>query len=233
MSYRNRLAAAALAALSAAAPLAAQTDRSVVIGMYGGGYEHMLDLNAVGTARFMPGYSVGATVGAQLNRYVALHGDFTFHGCDVQGDASFAGKNFDLFFYGAHVELGYPLAGGVTPYLFLGGGAVTIDELGSAATISPFTKPAAMFGAGLFYSFFGTRFELFAQAKDLVYRWDRGGFAPIEGYVTTTGGQTYRVELDRGRFDRPQWDVTYTAGVSYRFKTGTRHSTPPTPPSDE
>ena len=232
MSYCNRFTVAALAALFAATPLAAQFDRSIVIGMYGGGYDHTLDLNAAGTARFMPGYSVGATVGAQLNRYVALHGDFTFHGCDVQGNASFAGRNFDLFFYGAHVEVGYPLPGGVAPYLFLGGGAVTIKELGSAATISAFTKPAAMFGAGFFYPIAG-RFELFVEGKDLVYRWDRGGSAPMPFYLPTTQGQIYRVDLNTGRFDRTQWDLTYTFGVSYRFKSGTRHAAPAETPSDE
>lgn len=223
MSYRNRLAAVAVAAMFAAAPLAAQFERSTVVGVYAGDYSHMVDFNAAGTARFMPGYDLGATAGVQLNRYVALHGDFTFHGCDAQGNASFAGKNFDLLFYGAHVELGYPLVGGVTPYVFFGGGAVTIHELGSAAPLGSFTKPAGMIGVGFFYPIFGP-VELFGEAKNLVYRWDRGGPAPFPWSYTTTGGQTYNVALNTGRFDRTLWDATYTFGLSYRFKTGTRNS---------
>jgi opacity protein-like surface antigen len=232
MSYGIRLAAAAFAAMFAAAPLAAQFDRSFVIGMYGGAYDHMEHFNAAGTATFMPGYSVGATAGVQLTRYVALHGDFTLHGCDAQGDASFAGRNFDLFFYGAHAEVGYPLSGGFTPYVFLGGGAATIRELGSAATLGSFTKPAGMFGVGFFYSIAGP-VEVFAEAKELVYQWDRGGPAPILWEFTTTGGQTYNVAFDTGHFNRTQWDATYTFGLSYRFKMGTRHSAPAATLGDE
>lgn len=242
MVLRNRFAAAAVAAMCAAATLGAQTEpkdrfnQSVVIGMYGGGYDHLLNLNdagaAHGTADFTPGHSYGATLGVHLNRYVALHGDFTFAQNRAQGDESFAGRRFNRFFYGAHIEVGYPLPGGVTPYLFLGGGAVTIDELGSNATISPFTKPAAMFGAGFFYPIVG-HFELFAEGKQLVYNWDRGGFAPLPSYITTTGGQTFRVDVSTGSFNRTQWDLTYTFGVSYRFKTGTRHPAPTKLPGDE
>ena len=217
MSYRYRVAAAALAALCAASPLAAQTGRSFVIGMYGGGYDHILNLNAAGTADFTPGYSVGATAGVQLNRYVALHGDFTFHRCTAQGTASFAGVKFDRFFYGAHVKLGYPLERGVTPYAFLGGGAVAVHQLDGTATISPFTKPAGMFGLGFFYALSRTRLRLFAEAKDLVYKWDRGGFDPMQWDFTTTGGRSYRLAWDRGNFDRMQWDFTYTVGLAYRF----------------
>jgi opacity protein-like surface antigen len=232
MSYGNRLAAAALAAMFAAAPLAAQSDRSIVVGVYGGDYSHMEDFNAAGTARFMPGYDVGATAGVQFNRYVAVHGDFTFHGCDAQGNASFAGKNFDLFFYGAHVELGYPIPGGVTPYVFFGGGAATIRELGSAAPLGSFTKPAGMFGAGFFYPIFGP-VELFGEVKNLVYRWDRGGPPSMPWSFTTTGGQTYGLAFDTGHFNRTQWDATYTFGLSYRFKMGTRHSAPAATLGDE
>jgi opacity protein-like surface antigen len=238
MSNKNRFAVAALAALIAAAPLAAQVDRPdrfVVIGLYSGGYDHLWNLNDAGngrgTADFTPGHSYGSTVGVQLNRYVGLHGDFTFAQNRAEGDESFAGRRFNRFFYGAHVELGYPLAGGVTPYLFLGGGAVTVDELGQDATISPFTKPAAMFGLGFFYPIAG-RFEVFAEGKDLVYRWDRGGFAPIPWYFTTTGGQMYQLNVSTGNFDRTQWDLTYTFGLSYRFKS-VRHPVAVKSPSDE
>lgn len=235
MLNRNRFAAAALAACCAAMPLAAQTGRSVVVGVYGGGYSHLLNLNdaggAHGTAHFTRGPTAGATVGVQLSRHVAVHGDFAYAESEAQGDESFAGGLFDRFFYGAHVELGYPLGGGVTPYLFLGGGAVTVNELGSAATVSTFTNPAGMFGVGFFYAIAKTGFELFTEGKGLVYQWDRGGYAPLEWYITTTGGEVYPFEVSTGDFDRTQWDFTYTLGVSYRF--GTRHSTPAATPADE
>lgn len=240
MTYGNRWGAAALAALFAVAPLAAQTpaqeedtDRGVIVGVYGGWYDHLLDLTANHTADFAPGVSYGATVGVQLNRYLALHGDFTFTRNRAEGDATFAGMMFDRFFYGAHAEVGYPMLGGVTPYVFLGGGAVTIDEVGNAATIAPFTRPAAMFGAGFFAKLFGTRFELFAEAKNLVYKWDQGGFDPVQWYIPTTGGQMYRIGWDTGHFNRMQSDLTYTAGVAYRITRRTRHPAPQAEPAVE
>ncbi len=218
MSSRYRVTGAVLAAWFAAAPLAAQqTGRPLIIGVYGGGYDHLLNLNSAGTAQFTPGASVGVTAGVQLNRFVALHGDFTFHWCDAQGNTSLAGRNFDFFFYGAHVELGYPLSGGVTPYLFVGGGALTVRQVDATATINPFTKPAAMFGLGFFYALPRTRLELFAEAKDLVYRWDRGGLDPGQWEFTTTEGRPYEVTWYAAAVDHTQWDLTYTAGVSYRF----------------
>jgi opacity protein-like surface antigen len=240
MRYGNRWAGAAIAALFAAAPLAAQiedaSDRqmkhSVVVGVYAGGYDHILDLTANHTADFTRGTSYGATVGFQVNRYLAVHGDFTFTRNRAEGNASFAGMQFNRFFYGAHAELGYPLTGGITPYLFLGGGAVTVDEVGSAATLAPFTRPAGMFGAGIFASLFG-RFEAFAEAKDMVYNWNRGGFDPVQWYIPTTGGQIYWVGWDTGHFNRMQWDFTYTAGVAYRFKRAAKHPAPQAQPSYE
>lgn len=235
MLSRNHLVEAAFAALLAATPLAAQTDRSVVVGVYGGGYSHLLNLNDAGpshgTAHFTRGPAVGATVGVQLTRYVAVHGDFTYSESQARGDETFADGLFDRFFYGGHVEFGYPVGGGVTPYLFLGGGAVTIDELGSAATVGTFTKPAGMFGAGFFYAIAKTGFDLFAEGKGLVYQWDRGGFVPMQWYITTTEGQAYPMTLSTGDFDHTQWDFTYTLGLSYRF--GTRRATPAATPAHE
>ncbi len=211
--------AAVLAALVAAAPLAAQMTpgRPLMIGVYGGGYDHFLNLNAAGTTSFTPGYSIGATAGVQLNRYVAVHADFTLHGCDAAGTASFAGRNFGMLFYGAHVQVGYPLSGGVTPYAFLGGGAVTIHEFGGVTTVSPFTKPAAMFGAGFLYALPRTPVELFAEAKGHVYKWDRGVSIQTQWSIMSTGGQPYVVALDAVQLDHMQWDFIYAAGLSYRF----------------
>jgi hypothetical protein len=123
------------------------------------------------------------------------------------------------------------VGGGVTPYLFFGGGAVTVEELGSAATVGTFTNPAGMFGAGFFYTIAQSPFNLFAEGKGLVYQWDRGGFTPMQWTVTTTEGKAYPVALSTGDFNRTQWDFTYTVGVSYRF--GSRHPAPAAPPAQE
>ena len=90
------------------------------------------------------------------------------------------------------------------------------------ATIAPFTNPAGMFGAGFSYAIPETHFELFAEGKSVVYRWDRGGFAPLQLYITTTEGYAYPVAVQTGRFNQTQWDFTYTLGLSFLFKARTQ-----------
>lgn len=177
-------------ALATVAALGAQ-ERSLVVSVYGGGADHLADLQSTPAAYFMPGYNVGASVGVQLNRHFAVHGDFTYTRNPARGASSFAGNDVNRFFYGAHFEARYPL-GAVAPFLFIGGGAVTIDQVG----IDQFphaTRAAAMYGGGLFYAIPHSRFELFGEVKGLTYRWDLAGFNRMMYDVTYSGGLSYRL----------------------------------------
>ena len=192
MTVVRRFVAVALT-LGSATMLAAQNNgRAIVLQAFGGGASHLRNLNSTGSvADFKLGYSLGGAVGVQANEYVAFHGDFTYTRNEARGVSSFAGTKFDRFFYGAHVELSYPM-GRVSPFAFAGGGGVTIHQAGSGQ-LDNFTKPAGMFGAGIRYQFERTPLELLAEGKSLVYKWDRGGFS------------------------RMQWDVSYSVGIAYRF----------------
>ncbi len=182
-------------ALFAAASLAAQENgRAVVFQAFGGGASHLRNLNSSGSAAdFKTGYNLGAAIGVQANEYVGIHGDFTYTRNEARGASSFAGTKLDRFFYGAHLELSYPTESRFAPFAFGGGGAVTVHQAGSAATLADFTKPAAMFGAGFRYQFAGAPVELLVEGKSLVYKWEGGGFS------------------------RTQWDLSYSAGLGYRL----------------
>ncbi|HEY6108424.1 MAG TPA: outer membrane beta-barrel protein [Gemmatimonadales bacterium] len=182
----------AVVALLGAAPLAGQ--RAIVFNVNGGGYNHLTNLSAGGTptADFKPGYNFGLSVGREFTKYFALHADFTFAHAQARGTSSFAGADIHRLFYGAHLELRYPFAGGVTPFAFAGGGAVTVDQAHNNQ-VPTFTKPAGMLGAGIGYGIPRSNFEVFAEGKSLVYKWDRSGF------------------------DKTQWDVTYSVGLAYRL----------------
>lgn len=184
-----RIASIAAALLLAAAPLAAQ--REYVIQLYGGGADHLADLQSSPPAWFMPGYAVGGSIGVQLNNLVGIHGDFTYTRNPVEGTGIMAGRDVNRFFYGAHAEFRYPLRQW-TPFVFAGAGAVTIDQLGLDA-FEPVTKPALIYGAGLFYTIPQTRLEMIGELKGLTYNWNMAGF------------------------HRDMVDVTYTAGLAYRF----------------
>jgi hypothetical protein len=187
----QRVSAIALLVLLAAAPLAAQ-QRDVIITVYGGGADHLADLQPSPPAWFMPGYSLGASVGVQLNKSWAVHGDFTYTRNPVDGSGELAGGDVNRFFYGAHAEYRWLGTRTVRPYAFAGFGAVSIDQLGAEA-FDPTTRPALMYGGGLFYGMPSGRFDLVGEIKGLSYNWNMAGY------------------------DRTMIDVTYSVGLSYRI----------------
>lgn len=201
---------AALAGLLLAAPLAAQ-HRGVILTGFGGGYSELTDLNGAGGPDFRNGWALGGSLGYQFTKAVGVHADFAWTRATarltperdvnasfmVTGDVPgptvpFNGVEFHRYFYGAHVEVRHALDVGLAPFMFLGGGLVTIAPAEGGA-FETFTRPAAMIGGGLFYALDRSPVELFVEGKVVLYRWNAGGF------------------------DRPQGDVTYAAGLSYRF----------------
>jgi opacity protein-like surface antigen len=192
--FRTLLALGGLALL--ARPVLGQ-DRAVVVQVLGGGYSHIANLNQSGPdAHFKVGYNMGAAVGVHVTRNLAFHGDFTFASSKGLGDVDFAGDRISRYFYGAHVELRYPFGNGLAPFVFGGGGAVTVDQKGPTAddVFGRFTRGAGTFGAGLSYAIPGAPVELLAEGKALTYKWVAAGF------------------------DRMQWDLTYSLGFAYRFR---------------
>ena len=168
-------------------------DRALIFGLSSGGADHLADLTTSSpAASFTPGFSLGANAGLQLTRNLAVHADFTFTKNGAWGATPFQGEDVNRFFFGAQVRYRYPLAIGFTPYGFAGLGTVSIDQLGQD-TFRPTTKPALMYGGGGSYTIPRSRFEAFVEVKGFSYRWDMAGF------------------------DRTMIDVTFGAGVSYRW----------------
>lgn len=192
MKLAPRLAYGALAWTLCATALAAQ-DRALIVSVYGGGADHLADLRSSPPAWFTPGYNLGASAGIQLNQYFAVHGDFTFTRNPLRGGPqTIAGRDVNRFFYGAHLEGRYPFTNGLAPFLFAGLGAVSIDQLG-VDRFAPFTRPAAMYGGGLFYAFPRSHIEAFGELKGLTYRWNTAGFHRTMFDVTYSGGLSYRL----------------------------------------
>jgi len=198
----NRKAVVALAALvivSAAGPALAQSASSAgggVVSVQGGGFTAGANLNEAGTAGFKTGFSAGIAAGYQINSNLAVMGTFTFARSETRGAALpgmiAAGTKTNRYLYGAELQLKAPLGGGVSPYLIAGGGAVTFqtDDPGMRHT---FTKPAGKIGAGLSIGLPGSNVSAFVEGAGWVYQFDRFGF------------------------DKTQFDITWSAGLSYRF----------------
>jgi hypothetical protein len=184
----------------------------VILTGFGGGYAPLTDLNGVGGPDFRNGYAVGGSIGLQFTKAVGVHADLAWTrttarltpGPDVHahflvtGDIPgpvaplMNGVEFHRLFYGAHVEVRHALDVGLAPFLFAGGGVVTVVPA-ERSVFETFTTPAGMIGGGLFYAMSGSRMEMFVEGKAMIYRWNAGGF------------------------DRPQGDVTFAVGLSYRI----------------
>jgi Outer membrane protein beta-barrel domain len=186
-------------AVMAAVPAAAQ-DRAVTVFARGGGLSSMSDLNDASVpSDFKTGYALGGGAAVQLNRYVALRGDFTF-GREEFRDAGVAtDDHFNKYIYTGAVQLQYPTTTGITPYAFVGGGGITLKEK-NAPSGSPVdkTKGVGVGGLGFSYAIPETNFAVFAEGTGYLYK------------INDVGGTL-------AGFDKTQFDVGYTGGVSYRI----------------
>jgi opacity protein-like surface antigen len=151
---------------------------------------------------FNTGYNFGGGVGIQLTRGIALRATYNYARSRGEGTtfSPIAGNHFNRHYYGA--DLQFRGGSGFSPYILIGGGAVTIDPDDRAVLLSPsgaqfddsnFTKPAGKAGIGFEYQIPNTGFGVFAEGTGWAYKWDRYGF------------------------DRTQVDTNWGAGLTYRF----------------
>ncbi len=199
MSGHRALAVAGLFAVLTTSPAFAQEGegRGVVVFAQGGGFSPLTHLDELGSTDFKTGYNVGGGVAYQVNRYVAVRGNFTFARAEARYAGAgtindIAGTKFNRFLYDADVQLRYPLKGGAAPYVFVGGGAVTVKQDVTPEQPS-FTKGAGKVGVGLSYRIPRSNVGLYVEGAGWLYKWDRNGF------------------------DKTQFDTTWSGGISYRF----------------
>lgn len=190
---------AALVIVTSAAPALAQSTASTsgaIVAVQGGGFTAAANLNDAGTADFKTGFNAGIAAGYQINSNLAVLGTVTFVRSETRGTALpemiAEGAKTNRYLYGAELQVKAPLGGGVSPYLIVGGGAVTFqtDDPDMRHT---FTKPAGKIGAGLSLELPGSNVSAFVEGAGWAYQFDRFGF------------------------DKTQFDITWSAGLSYRF----------------
>jgi len=184
----------------------AQPTGQPMLFVMGGGNSSFRDLDDLSDSSFDTGYNVGGGVGIQLTRGVALRASYTFSRATANGSSTaffspVAGNDFDRHYYGADLQFRAYNQSGLTPYFFVGGGAVTVSPSNNAIILTPggaqfsndsFTKPAGRGGLGLEYQFPNSGFGLYAEGAGWVYNWDRYGFDHTQVDANWGGGITYR-----------------------------------------
>lgn len=204
MMYAERvLAATALALSLAAAPVAAQEqplatpDHSVTLFAAAGGFEALTNLDNTGTADFKKaGYALRAGGVVQLQRYVALRGNLAFARNELRIADVNTGTKLNRFFYDAAVQFQYPTNVGILPYVYLGGGAVTLHEVGTSGQNK--TKATAAAGIGVGYTLPRSGFGLFLESD--LWLWSA---KDLSGTLSA--------------YDKTQVETVGTVGVSYRL----------------
>ena len=176
--------------------------RGFVFRVQGGGYSPLAHLDDSDLVDFKTGFNVGGGAAYQINRYVAVRGNFTWARSEGRDRTSslisgIQGFKFNRFLYDGDVQLRYPFGGGVAPYVFAGGGAITTRRpeafRASSFTDRSFTKGAGKFGLGVSYQIPSSHVGVYAEGATWVYKWDRVGF------------------------DKTQYDTAWSGGISYRF----------------
>jgi Outer membrane protein beta-barrel domain len=172
--------------------------RAIEIYAQGGGINSTRHFDLNTDSKFKTGYDVGGDVGVDVNKYLAIRGSFAFVRAQALDRdlslAGFDGSMFDRYAYSGDVRLGYPVKGGVTPYLPAGGGAMTFSNR-TDLTAANFTRGFGKAGVGLAYDIPHSRVGLFVQGTGLLYSLNNYGPSRTLFDTTWTGGLRLRVRI--------------------------------------
>jgi opacity protein-like surface antigen len=164
---------------------------------HGGGFNPLIHLDKTNDIDFKTGFNVGGGLAYHFSPYAGVRGNFNFARAEARQEFGtfnpVVGTKFNRFLYDADLQLRYPLQGGATPYVFVGGGGITVKQ--DISTGPPtFTRLAGKVGLGLNYLIPNSDVGIYFEGAGWVYKFDKMGF------------------------NRTQFDTTWNGGFSYRFK---------------
>ncbi len=187
--------AAALAVGSAVSALA--QDHAASLFAYGGGYSALKNVNTAATAEFKTGFTLGGGIGYEIDKNLELRASLTGAQSQLLEEGALTSVYLNRYYVAADLKAYYPAAKGITPYGFLGAGAVLLHEKGSTGADK--TQGFAHLGLGIAYAVGKSGLSIFAQGDGLFYS------------LTEMSSPTF------ARFSKAQIDVGWNAGASYRL----------------
>lgn len=181
-------------ALFALQLLAQEPDYSARIFVTGGFISSPTDFDVARSVDYGSGFRIGGGAALQLYEHVSVRADVSAafgSGTDTTGGIS-EDASLDRLYIGVGIEYAFQPEEPAVPYLFGGGGMVSIDRKGASATSYAFdiTEFTGLIGAGVRY-----------------------GFAPnVHAFVEGTGWV-----YNRAADDSAQFDTSVGVGIGYRF----------------
>jgi hypothetical protein len=168
----------------------------MVLLVHAGGFNALTDLNESGSANFKnTGYNLGAGLGWMLSSGPMFRANATYtrNQLEITG---FDPTDYSRWFIDGALQFQPSVTTDFRPYLFIGGGLVTLHEVGTENGWD--TRPAGTAGIGFNYEIPRSSFGLFAEGKGWVYR------------VSDFNGALAGV-------DETQVEIVWSGGLSYRL----------------
>jgi len=194
-AFRPILAVLAVASLAVTnAHAQGRTSQALTFSARGGGFSALSDLNDAGTLDSKTGYNIGGSLGFQINRHVVVRSDFTFGRDELRNGGVDTDTHLNKFIYTAALQLQQPFSNGVTPYLFAGGGGITVHEQGTSDIDK--TKAAGVGGLGVRYQLGNSNWGVFTEGLGYLYK--------VRDFQGSLAG-----------LDKTQFDLVWSGGISY------------------
>ena len=122
---------------------------------------------------------LGGGIGLQIGRSTALRTSVSISNSNHSGPTiSLNDPSFERSYYGAELMFGAPSDAGLAPYLFFGGGRMTLDP--AEPGTSTLAKLAGRLGTGVNYVPENSFFVLFAEVCGWAYKFDLLGFDRLQ-----------------------------------------------------
>lgn len=175
-------------------PDAASAQRTLYLYGVAGGATSVNDLDDAETTSLSSEFTGGGGIGYQFSKVIGIRGDIMFSQPSVEGSGLTGvanGSDMDRLFYGGEVTFSLPTSGRFVPFVGVGGGVVRLDP-----------DQGGSFSEGAFRGSLGVNYRVPGA--------DRLGIL-----VQGTG---WAYSFDRFGVDNNQFDIVYSAGISYSFR---------------
>jgi hypothetical protein len=190
---RRAFGAGILAAFAAFSPLSAQDDDEGSLSLAGfvGLQNQPGGFDVFRSVQYDAAKLVGGSIVLGLYPALSVRGDFALALSSGQEGAPI-NESVDLnrSYYGVSLELKIPSTGGISPFVFGGGGMVKLRRSAPSYNFD-LTESGAMFGGGIAWQFRDSPASAFLQVTEWIYS------------RTSAGGT--------------QFDTSVVAGLRYRF----------------
>jgi hypothetical protein len=180
----------ALALVTVPTPSAGQENSRFGVSLFGGVQNTPAAFDVLRSVEYDTGMRFGAALFLRIDEYVAVRGTFAQAGNSGQESGVVTDAvDFTRQYFGADVQVSYPVTPALAPYIFAGGGLVRLDRSAPSYAYD-MTEGGALVGLGLRYHI-GPALELFAEGQGWIYSRQTVGETQVDR--TLNVGLTYQL----------------------------------------